>query len=174
MAYLAMMAPRLVELRRVLKPTGSLYLHCDPTASHYLKLLCDAVFGPGSFINEIIWKRSSAHNDHRVLRKNPRCHSLYTKDDEHLWNTVYTPAHPRIHRGGIQARPRWQTGEVLAESHRSQPRKKFRARQLARHNSTAITNVEQGLGGAGEALCCRAHQDDSRRQAADARTEDLS
>src|SRR5438094_4106243 len=61
MAYLAMMAPRLVELRRVLKPTGSLYLHCDPTASHYLKLLCDAVFGPGGFQNEIIWKRSGSH-----------------------------------------------------------------------------------------------------------------
>ncbi|MBN2207721.1 MAG: restriction endonuclease [Candidatus Coatesbacteria bacterium] len=55
MAYLAMMAPRLKELRRVLKPTGSIYLHCDPTASHYLKLLMDAVFGPENFCNEIIW-----------------------------------------------------------------------------------------------------------------------
>src|SRR5665647_2991146 len=57
MAYLAMMAPRLVELRRVLKPTGSIYLHCDPTASHYLKLLMDAVFGPENYVNEITWKR---------------------------------------------------------------------------------------------------------------------
>jgi len=56
MAYLAMMAPRLVELRRVLKQTGSLYLHSDPTASHYLKMLLDAVFGPMNFRNEIIWK----------------------------------------------------------------------------------------------------------------------
>jgi site-specific DNA-methyltransferase (adenine-specific) len=55
MAYLAMMAPRLIELRRVLKPTGSLYLHCDNTASHYLKLLLDTVFGPQQFRNEIIW-----------------------------------------------------------------------------------------------------------------------
>ncbi len=55
MAYLAMMAPRLVELKRVLKPTGSIYLHCDPTASHYLKLLMDAVFGPKNFQNEIVW-----------------------------------------------------------------------------------------------------------------------
>ncbi|CAN5882518.1 site-specific DNA-methyltransferase [soil metagenome] len=54
-AYLAMMAPRLIELRRVLRPTGSLYLHCDPTASHYLKLLLDAVFGVGSFQNEVVW-----------------------------------------------------------------------------------------------------------------------
>ena len=58
MAYLAMMAPRLVELRRVLKPTGSLYLHCDQTASHYLKLLMDAVFGRKKFRNEVIWNYS--------------------------------------------------------------------------------------------------------------------
>ncbi len=63
LAYLAMMAPRLVELRRVLKSTGSLYLHCDPTASHYLKLLLDAVFGGENFVNEIVWKRQSSHND---------------------------------------------------------------------------------------------------------------
>ena len=57
LAYLSMMAPRLVELHRVLKPTGSLYLHCDPTASHYLKMLLDAIFGPENFRNEIIWRR---------------------------------------------------------------------------------------------------------------------
>ena len=62
LAYLAMMAPRLIELRRVLKPTGSLYLHCDPNASHYLKMLLDAVFGPERFLSEIIWKRTSAHS----------------------------------------------------------------------------------------------------------------
>ena len=60
LAYLAMMAPRLVELRRVLKPTGSLYLHCDPSAGHYLKLLLDAVFEPKNFRNEIIWRRTFA------------------------------------------------------------------------------------------------------------------
>src|SRR5664279_1391639 len=58
LAYLAMMAPRLVELRRVLKSTGSIYLHCDPTASHYLKLLMDAIFDPRNFTNEITWKRA--------------------------------------------------------------------------------------------------------------------
>jgi len=62
MAYLTMMAIRLLELHRVLKPTGSLYLHCDPTASHYLKLLMDSVFGPKNFRSEIIWRRSSGHN----------------------------------------------------------------------------------------------------------------
>jgi DNA modification methylase len=69
MAYLAMMAPRLIELRRVLKVTGSIYLHCDPTASHYLKMLMDAVFGPVYFRNEIIWKRTSAHSDRKQGRK---------------------------------------------------------------------------------------------------------
>ena len=61
MAYLTMMAQRMVELHRVLKPTGSIYLHCDPTASHYLKLLLDAVFGPENFRNEIVWKRTGSH-----------------------------------------------------------------------------------------------------------------
>jgi adenine specific DNA methylase Mod len=63
MAYLAMMAPRLVELHRVLKETGSLYLHCDPTASHYLRMLLDGVFGSRNFVNEIVWKRSDAKGD---------------------------------------------------------------------------------------------------------------
>ena len=63
MAYLTMMSPRMVELYRVLKPTGSIYLHCDPTASHYLKLLMDTVFGQTSFRNEIVWKRSDAKGD---------------------------------------------------------------------------------------------------------------
>jgi site-specific DNA-methyltransferase (adenine-specific) len=63
MAYLTMMANRLTELHRVLKATGSLYLHCDPTASHYLKIVLDAIFAPEHFRNEIIWKRQSAHSD---------------------------------------------------------------------------------------------------------------
>jgi site-specific DNA-methyltransferase (adenine-specific) len=62
MAYLAMMAPRLVELHRVLKSAGSLYLHCDPTASHYLRVLLDEIFDAERFQNEIVWKRTTAHN----------------------------------------------------------------------------------------------------------------
>jgi DNA modification methylase len=69
MAYLVMMAARLVELHRVLKPTGSLYLHCDPTASHYLKIILDTIFGVDQFRNEIIWKRTSAHSDTKQGRK---------------------------------------------------------------------------------------------------------
>lgn len=98
MAYLAMMAPRLVELRRVLKVTGSIYLHCDPTASHYLKMLMDAVFGPQYFRTEIVWKRSSAHSDTKQGRKqHGRIHDLllfYSKTDSWVWNPVYTPYDP--------------------------------------------------------------------------------
>ncbi len=95
MAYLAMMAVRLVELHRVLKPTGSLYLHCDPTASHYLKILLDAVFGAKNFKNEIIWKRSDAHNDGKQGAKQyGRVHDtvlFYAKGTEWLFNTQYEP-----------------------------------------------------------------------------------
>ena len=90
LAYLAMMAPRLVELHRVLKPTGSLYLHCDPTASHYLKMLMDAVFGPQCFVNEIIWKRSTAHSDlAQGAAHYGRIHDtllFYSKLERRTWN----------------------------------------------------------------------------------------
>jgi site-specific DNA-methyltransferase (adenine-specific) len=90
MAYLAMMAVRLVELHRVLKPTGSLYLHCDPTASHYLKLVLDAVFGPKLFQNEIIWKRTHAHGDSRLRFASVTDTILfYAKSDEHQFNRAY-------------------------------------------------------------------------------------
>ena len=92
MAYLVMMAPRLRELHRVLKPTGSIYLHCDPTASHYLKLLMDAVFSPEMYRNEIIWKRSSAHSD--ATRKFASVHDtilLYSKTDVSVRNPLYVP-----------------------------------------------------------------------------------
>jgi len=95
MAYLAMMAPRLVELRRVLKETGSIYLHCDPTASHYLKILMDAVFGPQNFLTEIAWKRSSAHSDGKQGRKqHGRIHDIllfYAKGLDWKWTPQHTP-----------------------------------------------------------------------------------
>ncbi len=94
MAYLVMMAPRLVELRRVLKPTGSIYLHCDPTASHYLKVLMDAVFGKENFRNEITWRRYGAHNDvGQGSTRFGRVHDiifLYGKTDSVAWNQEFT------------------------------------------------------------------------------------
>lgn len=95
LAYLVNMAPRLVELHRVLKPAGSLYLHCDPTASHYLKLLLDAIFGLERFANEIIWKRSSAHSDSKQGSQHFGRVSdtilFYTKSDKQTFNHQYQP-----------------------------------------------------------------------------------
>lgn len=91
MAYLTMMAVRLLELHRVLKPTGSLYLHCDPTASHYLKILLDAVFGKARFKNEIVWLRTNAHNIHTkgYARSNDTIF-FYNKTKDFKWNQLYT------------------------------------------------------------------------------------
>ena len=91
MAYLVMMAPRLVELRRVLKPTGSIYLHCDPTASHYLKVLMDTIFGPRSFRNEVIWKRANAHNDPKRFGRISDTLLYYGRSNTVTWNTQHTP-----------------------------------------------------------------------------------
>jgi DNA modification methylase len=96
-AYLAMMAVRLIELHRVLKPTGSLYLHCDPTASHYLKILLDGIFGAENFVNEIVWKRSDAHNDARQGAKHfGRIHDVIffyrkTGSSDRVFNILYNP-----------------------------------------------------------------------------------
>ena len=91
LAYLAMMAPRLMELRRVLNPTGSLYLHCDPTASHYLKLLLDGIFGPVSVRNEIVWQRTSAHNDPSRYGRVHDTLLFYVKGKEPKWNQQFEP-----------------------------------------------------------------------------------
>jgi site-specific DNA-methyltransferase (adenine-specific) len=89
MAYLTMMTPRLVELHRVLKETGSIYLHCDPTASHYLKLVMDAVFSPTNFLSEIIWKRTSAHSSAKRYGPIHDTILFYSKSPAYLWNNVY-------------------------------------------------------------------------------------
>src|SRR5690606_27026262 len=92
MAYLVMMAARLAELHRVLKPTGSLYLHCDPTASHYLKVILDTIFGAQNRRNEIVWKRTNAHND--AARKFPDLNDsifYYTKTSEYTVTVQYVP-----------------------------------------------------------------------------------
>jgi site-specific DNA-methyltransferase (adenine-specific) len=89
MAYLAMMAPRLVELHRVLKPTGSMYLHCDPTASHYLRILLDGILGAENFRNEIIWKRTSAHSGSRRWGPIHDVILFYSKTRTFAWNQIF-------------------------------------------------------------------------------------
>ena len=95
MAYLVMMTPRLVELRRILKPTGSIYLHCDPTAGHYLKMLMDAVFGAQQFRSEIIWRRTNAKG--LAFKGFPRNHDIllyYSKNEDFIWNRQFLPHDP--------------------------------------------------------------------------------
>ncbi len=94
MAYLVMMAPRLLDLHRVMRPTASLYLHCDPVASHYLKLVLDVVFGPTRFRNEVVWKRTSAHSS--AKRYGP-VHDIllyYSKTDDSTWNQQFLAHDP--------------------------------------------------------------------------------
>jgi DNA modification methylase len=91
MAYLAMMAPRLIELRRALKPTGSIYLHCDPTASHYLKIMMDAVFGPQFFRNEIVWERTTGRKGGRQFGRVHDVLLLFSRGDSTIWNPPSIP-----------------------------------------------------------------------------------
>lgn len=94
-AYLVMMSARIVELHRVLKPTGSIYLHCDPTASHYLKIVLDAVFGPRNFRNEIVWKRTNVHNDaRRKFGDVSDTIFFYSKSDSYFFRRSYTKHSP--------------------------------------------------------------------------------
>ena len=118
MAYLVEMAVRLVELHRVLKPAGSLYLHCDPTASPYLRLLLDSVFGPENFRNEIVWQRTNAHND---ARRFGRIHDVllyYARSDSATWNRVFVPYDEKYvetyyRYKGPDGR-RWKSGDATA------------------------------------------------------------
>ena len=90
-AFLCFMGVRLIEMRRVLRADGSLYLHCDQTASHYLKVLLDAVFGRRNFRNEIVWRSTSAHSDSKRFGANTEAILFYTKGDKWTWNQLYEP-----------------------------------------------------------------------------------
>lgn len=122
MAYLAMMAVRLIELHRVLKPTGSLYLHCDPTASHYLKLLLDGVFGARFFKNEIIWRRTSSHNDaSQGLSRFGRNHDVilfYARDKKSVWKlqfVQYDEGYKKQHYSNLdESGRRYKTSDLTA------------------------------------------------------------
>ena len=104
MAYLTMMANRLLEMQRVLKPTGSLYLHCDPTASHYLKIVLDGVFRKENFRNEITWKRTTSHNDPKRFGR---------------ISNAKTPGFARAHHSSLIKRRRRSARSVLRLRHRS-------------------------------------------------------
>jgi DNA modification methylase len=152
MAYLAMMAPRLVELRRVLKPTGSIYLHCDPTASHYLKLLMDAVFEPQNFLNEVAWKRTGTHSS--ANRWGPVHDVLLTyakAAGKHTWNRPYVPLddeYKRTHYSQVASDGRKYThGELTAPGTRNGRSgvswRGFDVTALGRHWTTTVEKLDQ-------------------------------
>nr|MBA2680551.1 site-specific DNA-methyltransferase [Ktedonobacteraceae bacterium] len=107
LAYLAMMAPRLIELRRVMKPTASIYLHCDPTASHYLKMLMDAIFGPENYQSEIVWKRTNTHSDSKRWADVSDSILFYSKTDNFTWNPLFVP-YSNVH---IESKYRFNDGD---------------------------------------------------------------
>jgi len=127
MAYLTMMAVRLVEMHRVLKMTGSLYLHCDPTASHYLKVLLDQVFGVRNFRNEIIWQRTNAHNNpaKRFCRVNDTI-LFYSKAGKAIWNTLRTDySAEQLSRYKPDKSGRLYTGQDLTITHKGDSKNRF-------------------------------------------------
>lgn len=133
MAYLVMMAARLVELHRVLKPTGSLYLHCDPTASHYLKIVLDAIFGPENYRNEVVWKRTSSHND---AKRFGRIHDVLLYYSKDVRQVVFSPVYVSYSQEYLEAefrqdeQGRWYKTEDLTAPYRggSGGRFEFRGR----------------------------------------------
>lgn len=141
MAYLAMMAVRLIELHRVLKPTGSLYLHCDPAASHYLKLLLDGVFGLECFHSEIIWRRNGSHN--KISRQYGPIHDVilfYSKSNVftfHPSNTPYTKSYINMKFRYSDARGAYRLNEIMGPGTRTgdsgQPWRGFNPTSYGRH-----------------------------------------
>ncbi len=93
--YISWLKPRLQEFKRILKPTGTIYIHCDWHVSHYIKVLADSLFGMNNFINEIIWKRQSAHNDSKQGSKHfGRIHDtilVYASSQKYVWNQQFVP-----------------------------------------------------------------------------------
>jgi site-specific DNA-methyltransferase (adenine-specific) len=152
MAYLAMMAVRLIELHRVLKPTGSLYLHCDPTASHYLKLLLDAIFRPQNFLSEIIWRRTGTHSS--ALRWGPVHDVIFfygRQAGEHAWNRPYQPLsekHLSSHYRRVdQHGRRYEHGELTAPGIRRGRSgaiwRGFDVTEIGRHWTTTVERLDQ-------------------------------
>lgn len=157
MAYLVMMAPRLLELHRKLKPTGSIYLHCDPTASHYLKLLLDATFGAGNLLNEIIWKRTHAHSS--ASRFAPVHDTLlyYSKGEDHIWtnlrgehDTEYVARHFKYtDASGRNFQPITLTGAGVRYGESGKPWKGIDPTKVGRHWALPKAIVESlGISGA--------------------------
>jgi len=140
LAYLSMMALRLIELRRVLKQTGSIYLHCDPTASHYLKIVMDSVFGPDKFRNEIIWRRTGSHNSSKRFGPIHDVILFYSKGDSSRFNRVFRPymkGHVEGYFKSKDDRGRYWTNSLTGAGQRGGasglPWRKFNPTAVGRH-----------------------------------------
>ncbi len=152
MAYLAMMAVRLIELHRVLKPTGSLYLHCDPTASHYLRILLDAVFRPANFLSEVIWKRTGTHSSaHRWGPVHDVILAYAKFSGNQAWNCPYVPLsekHLASHYRKVDADGRrYERGELTGAGTRKgrsgEPWRGFDVTSIGRHWTTTVDQLEE-------------------------------
>ena len=150
-AYLCWLGVRLMECHRVLKPTGSLYLHCDDTASHYLKALFDAIFGAGRFRNNIVWRRATAHNDPKRFGRNIDHILYYTKDDQWTWNgsEIATPktdqelrkAYPQTDKNGAPVRSENLTGASVSSGESGRPWRGYDVSARGRHWSPPKTGA---------------------------------
>ena len=119
---MTMMAVRLLEMRRVLKDTGSIYLHCDQTASHYLKLLMDAIFGHRNFKNEIIWRRTAGRSDSKRFGRVHDTILFYCAGDAYQWNTQWVPHDKKYTKRAYyktDERGRWRSADLTASGPRS-------------------------------------------------------
>lgn len=150
MAYLTMMAIRLLEMRRVLKPNGTLYLHCDPTASHYLKLVLDQVFGIENFRSEISWKRTGTHSSAKRWAPVHDVILFYSKSDEFTWNRPYVPLdddHRERHYSHVDATGRkYAHGELTGPGTRNGRSgvawRGFDVAAMGRHWTTTVEKLE--------------------------------
>ena len=152
LAYFAMMAPRLVELRRVLKPMGAIYLHCDPTASHYLKMLLDAIFGPQNFLSEVIWRRTGTHSSARRWGPVHDVILVYAKGEApHTWNRLYVPLsdqhrrrHYRLEDGEGRTYTHGElTGPGVRHGRSGTAWRGFDVTAIGRHWTTTVENLEE-------------------------------
>ena len=117
LAYLSYMAPRLAVMKRLLRPAGSIYLHCDTTASHYIKVMMDGIFGHDNFRNEIVWKRTSAHGNARRFGPVHDTVLFYSRSAKHVWHSVKVPHDKEYvakHYRYEDARGRYRVGDLTA------------------------------------------------------------
>lgn len=142
LAYLIYMSYRLFEMKRILRPTGSLYLHCDPIASHYIKVILDGVFGHNQFRSEIVWKRSHAHSSAKRWGPVHDVILFYTKTDKYTWNKLYQPYEQSyidqfFKFDDEDGRGRYWTGDITGAGTRKgpsgEPWKGFDVRAMGRH-----------------------------------------